>query len=82
MLIGVLGGGHVLGEIVTPDPETAALLRAVLEELCATVSPSDARVRTDVASGLLEAIKQGAPSVDELKKVGREALRQPPTMWR
>ena len=65
-----------------PDPETAALLRSVLEELCAPLPPSDAGARTAVASRLLEAVKLGAPSIDELKKVGGEALRPTPTMWR
>ena len=32
-----------------PDAETAALLRAVLDEICADVSPFDTVTRTNVA---------------------------------
>lgn len=35
------------------DAETAALLRAVLEELCASISQFDADTRARVASRLL-----------------------------
>jgi len=64
-----------------PDPETAALLRSVLDELCAD-EPLAVNSKIDVASRLLEAVKQGRSSVDDLKVVGRQALRQTPTMWR
>jgi hypothetical protein len=64
------------------DAETTALLRAALDELCASLSPSESSTRTSVASKLLEAVKQGSSSLDDLKKAGREVLRQPPTMWR
>jgi hypothetical protein len=65
-----------------PDPETAALLRAVLDELCAGVPPFDSTTRTNVASRLLDTVKHGSSSLDELKRAGREVLRHPPTMWR
>lgn len=65
-----------------PNPETTTLLRAVLEELCAGLSPSDVSTRTSIASKLLETVKQGRSSRDDLKRAGREALRRPPTMWR
>jgi hypothetical protein len=65
-----------------PDIQTAALLRAVLHELCADLPPSDASTRTYVASKLLETVRQGTPSLDDLKRAGRQVLRDPPTMWR
>ena len=64
-----------------PDAETAAMLRAILDELCANLSPSDASTRTNVASKLLETARRGASSLDDLRSAGREALREP-TMWR
>jgi hypothetical protein len=65
-----------------PDLETAALLRTVLDELCAQVPMFDATTRTNVASSLLEAARQGTCSLDDLREVGKEALLQTPTMWR
>jgi hypothetical protein len=65
-----------------PDAETTALLCAVLEELCASVSPFDAGTRVHVASRLLESVKQGRSSLDDLRDAGREALHKAPTMWR
>ena len=65
-----------------PDAETAAVLRTVLDQLCADLSPWDARTRTNVASKLLETVKLGSSSVDDLERAGKEALRQAPTMWR
>jgi hypothetical protein len=65
-----------------PDAETAALLRAVLDELCASVTSTDNITRTHVASTLLATAQQGDISFDELKAAGAEALRRPPTMWR
>jgi hypothetical protein len=71
-----------LGEIVMSDPETAALLRAVLDKVCANISQSETSVRTRVASRLLEAARQGTPSMSDLLDAGRAALHEPPTMWR
>lgn len=65
-----------------PDAETAAVLRAVLDELCVDVSRYDASTRTNVAARLLETAKHGKPSLDDLKKAGMQALLQTPTMWR
>jgi hypothetical protein len=65
-----------------PDSETAALLRAILEELCASVSPFDAQTRTNVASKLLASARGGNPSLDDLRAAGKEALPPAPTMWR
>jgi hypothetical protein len=65
-----------------PDAETAALLRSVLDELCASISPFDASTRTSVASRLLEMSRNGRSSVDDLKEAGKEVLARYPTMWR
>lgn len=65
-----------------PDAETAALLRAVLDDLCSNVPATDASTRTNVASRLLATVQQGKSSIAELKHAGMLALRQSPTMWR
>ena len=65
-----------------PDPETATLLRSIHDELCAQVHHFDADTRVHLASKLLEAVKQGRSSMDELREAGQQALRQTPTMWR
>lgn len=64
------------------DPETAALLRAVLDELCENVPKLETATRTHVASKILEAATKGEWSIDDLKEAGREALHDAPTMWR
>ncbi|WJR80441.1 hypothetical protein [Bradyrhizobium sp. NP1] len=64
------------------DPKTAALLRAVLDELCEDVPQLETSTRTRVASRLLEAATKSDWSIDDLKKAGREALADAPTMWR
>ena len=64
------------------DPETAALLRAVLDELCENIPQLETSTRTRVASKILEAATKGAWSIDDLKEAGREALLDAPTMWR
>ena len=65
-----------------PDAETAAVLRAVLDEVCADISPFDTVTRTNVASSLLEKTRQTQSSLDDLRQAGLNALRRPPTMWR
>jgi hypothetical protein len=64
------------------DPETAALLRAVLDELCAKIPQLETSTRTRVASKILEAAMKGERSIDDLKEAGREVLHDAPTMWR
>jgi len=64
------------------DPATTALLRAVLDEVCESVSRTETGARTHVASKILEAASRGETSTDHLKQVGRQALSQAPTMWR
>jgi hypothetical protein len=62
--------------------ETAALLRAILDEVCESLSRYETGARAHVASKLLDAARGGETSVDELKRVGRIALCSAPTMWR
>jgi hypothetical protein len=64
------------------DVETTALLRAVLDEVCESVSRYETGARAHVASKLLEAATSGETSVDDLKRIGRSALDSAPTMWR
>lgn len=64
------------------DPETAALLRAVLDEPCENIPQFETSTRTRVASKILEAAAKGEWSIDDLKEAGREALDDAPTMWR
>ena len=49
------------------DAETAAMLRLVLDEVCADISPFDTATRTHVASSLLEKTRQAASSLDDLR---------------
>jgi hypothetical protein len=65
-----------------PNSETAAILRTVLDEVCAQVPSFDVTIRTNVASRLLEAVEQGRCSLADLRAIGKEALHQTPTMWR
>ena len=74
--------GASQGKLLMPDSETAALLRTVLDELCAQLPDFDASARTVVASRLREAMEQGACSLDDLRQAGKSALHQTPTMWR
>ncbi|MGY4512386.1 hypothetical protein [Bradyrhizobium sp. USDA 3650] len=64
------------------DAETTAILRAVLDEVCVSISRCETSARTYVASKLLEAAMAGDASVANLKHVGRTALGEAPTMWR
>jgi hypothetical protein len=64
------------------NPETTALLRSVLDEVCEQVSRYENGTRTHVASKLLEAATRGGQTVDDLRGVGHDALKSAPTMWR
>jgi len=63
------------------DSETTALLRAVLDEVCESVSRHETGARAHVASKILEAATKGERSVEDLKQVRRSALRSAPSMW-
>lgn len=58
--------------------ETTALLRAVLDEVCEKVGRHENGTRTHVATKLLQAAREGRRTVDELREMGREALRTAP----
>jgi hypothetical protein len=60
------------------NAETTALLRAILDEVCESVSRYETAARTHVASMILEAASKGETSVDGLKQVGVNALRKAP----
>lgn len=62
------------------DARTRALLRSILNEICAGISLHETGVRTHVASKMLEAATKGETSAAHLKRVGREALSAAP--WR
>ena len=62
------------------DAEVTALLRAVLDEVCAGVSKYEIGTRAHVASILLENAAKGELSPDVLREVGQRALRSSPTM--
>ena len=64
------------------DAQTAALLRAVLDEVCQDVSRYETSAKVYVASKILEAATKGETTADGLKLVGRTALSSAPTMWR
>ncbi|MCP3398969.1 MULTISPECIES: hypothetical protein [unclassified Bradyrhizobium] len=65
-----------------PCEERARILRAVLDEVCESVSRDQTCTRTHVASKILEAATRGDTSPDDLRQVGRQALSDAPTMWR
>jgi len=62
------------------DAETTALLRAVLEELCESVSRSETGARAHVASKILEAATNGERGLDDIKHASRGD--KTPSMWR
>jgi hypothetical protein len=62
------------------DTATTSLLRAVLDEVCESVSRRETGVRTHVASKILEAATKGNVSPEALREVGRKALSQA-SMW-
>ncbi|MCP3395502.1 hypothetical protein NLM27_43215 [Bradyrhizobium sp. CCGB12] len=64
------------------DAATTALLRAVFDEVCESISCHEVGARTHVASTILEAANRGEVSPDGLRQIGREALSHVPTMWR
>jgi hypothetical protein len=64
-----------------PDAEMTALLRAVLDEVCAGIPWSETATRERVAAKLCQAVQTGRCSVDDLKRAGRDALTHAPTTW-
>jgi hypothetical protein len=64
------------------DTATTALLRAVLDEVCESISRRETGAKAHVASKVLEAAAKGDTSPESLKFIGRRALSEGPTMWR
>jgi hypothetical protein len=64
------------------SPERTAVLRAVLNDVCQSISPDDTGTRAHVACKILEAAGRSQSSIDDLKEAGRKALNDAPTMWR
>lgn len=64
-----------------PDAQIAALLRAVLDDVCAELPPWDTATRERVAAKLRDLVRSGHASIDDLKRAGRDALTRAPTMW-
>lgn len=60
------------------NAEIVALLRAVLEDVCADVSRCETSARTHVASMLLEAASKGDTSTEDLREVAQKALENAP----
>ena len=63
-----------------PDTDIAAL-QAVLDEICADVPASETATRERVAAKLREAARGDRCSLEDLRRVGRDALIRAPTMW-
>ena len=61
--------------------ETTALLRTVLDEVCAGVAERETSKKALVASKLLESASKGERDANALRSVGRRALRSVPSMW-
>jgi len=56
--------------------EATALLRRILDDVCADVSISDSGIKARVASRLLECAAKGEVSVEALWAAGRCALEE------
>jgi hypothetical protein len=69
--------GAILGGSMF-SPETTALLRSVLDEVCEQVGRYENGTRAHVASRLLEVATRGGQTIDELKQAGQNALRNAP----
>jgi hypothetical protein len=52
------------------------------DDVCADISRFETGARAHVASRILQAVAEGNVALENLKKVGREAFRDAPTMWR
>jgi hypothetical protein len=64
------------------DSQTAALLRAVLEEVCEAVSQPNATRGMHVASKLLQVALEERDQIDRVSEAEQTTLRSPPTLWR
>jgi hypothetical protein len=57
------------------NSETTALLRAVLDEVCAGVSIHETATKALVASKILESASKGELNPEALRAVGQRSLR-------
>ncbi|WP_342733078.1 hypothetical protein [Bradyrhizobium sp. B117] len=64
------------------DAEMAALIQAVLDDVCAGLPLSELATRERVATRLRDAAQTGRRSIEDLKQAARDALVRAPTMWR
>ncbi|MFZ5713990.1 MAG: hypothetical protein ACOY3N_14335 [Bradyrhizobium sp.] len=62
--------------------QTTAMLRLVLDEVCADLGKYEKAVGAHVAVKLLEAAALPDRTIEDLKSTGREALSCAPTRWR
>lgn len=65
-----------------PDAELAALIQAVLDDVCAGLPLSEPATRERVATRLREAAQADRRSIEDLNQAARDALVRAPTMWR
>jgi hypothetical protein len=63
------------------DPQTAALLRAVLDEVCEALSQPNATRGMEVASKLLQGTLEQRAAIDCMSEAEQKTLRAPPTLW-
>ncbi|WP_247332874.1 MULTISPECIES: hypothetical protein [unclassified Bradyrhizobium] len=56
------------------DAATTALLRSVLDEVCASLPRDETGARAHVAAKILEAANTGEKARERLKHIAREAL--------
>ena len=63
------------------DTETRAMLRTILDEVCEHVDQYQNATRAHVAAQMLAAAGHEV-TIENIRTVGREALKGAPTMWR
>jgi hypothetical protein len=61
--------------------DVTSLLRALLDEVCADVAANETSKKALVASKILESASKGERDADALRTIGRQALRETPSMW-
>ena len=64
------------------DSQTAALLRAVLDEVCEALSQPNATRGMHVASKLLQVTLDERALSDRMSEAEQTTSRAPPTLWR
>jgi transcription termination factor Rho len=62
------------------NSEVTALLRTVLDEVCAGMAEHEAGKKVRVASMLLESALRGERDADALRSIGRQALQATPSL--